>query len=106
MRRWVSRLGYDRFRELLTLQEADCRATGNPDVLDHFALLAQMAEEVMQEDACLGLKDLAVNGNDLLALGLTGKAVGQALDRLLELVMDEQVPNEKQALLARLQEEM
>ena len=61
--------------------------------------------EIRQEDACLQIKDLAVNGHDLMALGLSGKAIGQMLNRLLELVMDETVNNEKAALLARIQEE-
>jgi tRNA nucleotidyltransferase (CCA-adding enzyme) len=50
------------------------------------------------------LKDLAVNGHDLMALGIRGKAVGEALNRLLNLVLEDAVPNEKAALLAALQE--
>ena len=108
VRRWISRLGYDTFRDLLTLQEADCRGTGRPEAeaLAHFAQLHQLAEEVREEEACLSLKDLAVNGHDLMALGLSGKVIGQTLNRLLELVMDEQIKNEKDALLAHIQEEI
>ena len=106
VRRWVSRMGYEQFLQLLTLQEADCRATGNPDVLEHFAKLRQLAEAVQQENACLGLKDLAVNGHDLMALGFSGKDVGRMLNLLLESVLEETIPNEKAALLARVQEEI
>ena len=49
----------------------------------------------------MSLKQLAVSGNDLLALGIPqGKAVGQMLNRLLEAVMDGSLPNEREALLA------
>ena len=45
---------------------------------------------------------MAVNGRDLTAAGLKGKAVGEALQKLLEAVMDGNVPNEKEALLAEI----
>ena len=47
------------------------------------------------------MKDLAVNGNDLLALGYQGKSIGETLNALLEGVLDETLPNERQALLDR-----
>ena len=50
--------------------------------------------------ARMHVKDLAVNGNDLMALGLSGREIGAELNRLLELVLDEQLPNEKLSLLA------
>ena len=56
-------------------------------------------EEIRAEDACLTVKDLAVNGNDLLSLGYQGKAVGEMLNALLEQVLDEALPNERDALL-------
>ena len=59
-------------------------------------------DAVLAEQACFSLKDLAVNGRDLTAAGLKGKAVGDALRFLLEAVMDGRVPNEKEALLAAL----
>ena len=43
----------------------------------------------------------SVNGNDLLALGYQGKAIGETLNALLEGVLDETLPNERQALLDR-----
>ena len=47
------------------------------------------------------VKDLAVNGNDLRALGYEGKAIRETLNALLEGVLDETLPNERQALLDR-----
>ena len=40
-----------------------------------------------------------MNGHDLMLLGYTGKQIGTALNRLLEKVVDEELPNEKEALL-------
>ena len=56
-------------------------------------------DALLADKPCFTLKDLAVNGHDLSAAGLRGKAVGEALNALLEAVMDGKVPNEKAALL-------
>ena len=108
IRRWLSRLGIEAMQQLMILQEADTggKGTENPGDNPYFSGIADLIREILAEDACLGLKDLAVNGHDLMALGLTGKAVGQALNRLLELVIDEEIQNEKAVLLARAQEEI
>ena len=105
--RWLSRLGPETLDALLTLQEADLgsKGTGKAEEADQFRRLRQLVGEVRQENACLSLKDLAVNGHDLMALGLRGKAVGQTLNRLLGLVLDETVPNEKNALLRAAKEQ-
>ena len=51
------------------------------------------------ENTCLTLKDLAINGHDLMNLGIRGRAIGETLNRLLNLVLEEAIPNEKTALL-------
>ena len=108
IRRWVSRLGMEAMEQLMCLQEADTGSKGTEDPAKnpYFSGIQALMHEIRQEDACLQIKDLAVNGHDLMALGLSGKAIGQMLNRLLELVMDETVNNEKAALLARIQEEL
>ena len=101
IRRWLGRLGPETIRQLLCLQEADMgsKGTGKPEEMAQFAAIRAVIGEIEAENACLSLKDLALNGHDLMALGIQGKAIGQTLNRLLEAVMDETVPNEKQALL-------
>ena len=58
--------------------------------------------EIQAENACLQIRDLALNGHDLMALGYTGPAIGQTLHALLEAVLNEEIPNEKEALCAHL----
>lgn len=99
LRRLVSRLGFDTTEDLLRLQEADMGSKGTGEAENIFPMLYGFLEELRQEDACLTAKDLAVNGNDLQALGLTGKAIGEALESLLDQVLDEAIPNERDALL-------
>ena len=69
--------------------------------MDNLSLteLSAALDALLAERPCYTLKDLAVNGTDLLALGYRGKAVGETLDRLLRQVMDGRLPNDRQALL-------
>ena len=101
LRRRVSRLGWETIESLLILQESDMgsKGTGVPEEMEQFGQLRAILEEIRAEDACLTVKDLAVNGNDLLSLGYQGKAVGEMLNALLEQVLDEALPNERDALL-------
>lgn len=101
LRRWLGRLGTERMDALLQLQEADLgsKGTGKPADMSQFFEIRSVLSEIEAENACLSLKDLAVNGHDLMALGITGRKIGLTLNRLLELVMDENMPNEKNALL-------
>lgn len=63
-------------------------------------------DELLQEEKCFSLKDLAVNGNDMMAIGLKGKSIGNALQACLDAVMDERVANDHTALLTLAQEQM
>ena len=101
LRRCLNRLGSDRVERLLQLQEADMgsKGTGKQDQLLQFSQVRALLAEIKAENACLQLKDLAVNGNDLLALGLSGKQIGETLNSLLEQVMDDVLPNDRSVLL-------
>lgn len=101
LRRWLGKLGWETIEQLLWLQEADMRSkgTGNPEELAQFAQIRGILEEIKEEKACCSLKDLAVNGNDLMALGFKGREIGKTLNLVLEQVIDEKLPNEREALL-------
>ncbi len=101
IRRRLSRLGPGAYADLVMLQKADSLATGvpHPENDRDFAILDAIVAEIEAENDCLTVKDLAVNGHDLMALGLRGKAIGETLNWLLEQVMDEQIQNEKAELL-------
>ena len=61
--------------------------------------LAKGAAAVTHGGECLSLKDLAVGGDDIAALGADGKAIGAVLNALLTEVTEGRLPNEKTALL-------
>ena len=103
LRRRLSRLGPALLHKLLLLQEADMgsKGTGLSSDSSHFDEIRRLLAEIQAENACLSLKDLAINGTDLISLGFKpGKAIGVCLERLLERVLDEQLPNDRSALLA------
>ena len=106
LRRRLSALGSEALHKLLILQEADWGGKGTEEIRENgdFNEIRALLTEIEAEDACLSLKDLAVNGHDLMAAGYTGPAIGKTLNRLLALVLDEQLSNEKNALLKAAQE--
>ena len=101
VRRWLGKLGPDMLDKLLTFQAADMQGKGiiEGDELEQFPKLRAIIREILSENACFSLKDLAINGNDLIELGFQGKEIGNCLNRLLEQVIDEQLPNDRDALL-------
>ena len=102
LRRRLSKLGVETVRDLLVLQEADMgsKGTGNAEEMEQFHEIRQLMQQIEAENACLSIKDLAVNGRDLMTLGFpSGKELGNCLQSLLNAVLDEQLPNEKDALL-------
>ena len=103
--RRLNRFGEENLRALFLIHRADRIATGyTPPEREDARLKLRMdaLDAVLAEQACFSLKDLAVDGRDVMAAGLKGKAVGETLQALLEAVMDGRVPNERDALLAAL----
>ena len=106
LRRRLHQYGERRLQMLLQLQARDFCAKGVTADTGDFETVTAMLQQILADNACIRLKDLAVNGHDLMALGYSGPAIGQKLQFLLEAVLDERLPNEKQALLAALQTEI
>lgn len=102
LRRRLSKLGWEAMERLVLLQEADMgsKGTREHDAQGYFSEIRRLLDEIREEDACLRLRDLKVNGNDLMALGYEGKAIGACLQEMLDLILDETLPNERNALLA------
>ncbi len=101
VRRALARYGEETLRLLLAVKRADNMAQAEA-YRDRQTLLRQwedLLELVLQSGDCFSLDRLAVRGGDLTALGLRGPAVGAALRELLEQVMDEKLPNDREMLL-------
>jgi tRNA nucleotidyltransferase (CCA-adding enzyme) len=100
LRRRLSQYGQEAVFQLLALQRADFGGKGVFGEVTDFDAVEAMLHTLIAEDACLRVKDLAVSGKDLMAIGIpAGPQLGQCLNHLLEQVLDETLPNEKSALL-------
>ncbi|MBQ9264529.1 MAG: tRNA nucleotidyltransferase [Clostridia bacterium] len=104
MQEMLMRLGPDQLRQCLLLRQAD-RVVRQPDQKETIEAdtreKLREAEMLIQGNACCTLGQLAVNGRDMAALGLKGKAIGQTLNALLLAVVRSEIPNEKEALMKR-----
>ena len=105
--RAVGKLGEDVFRQLLAVKRAD-NAAQSPDDRHRLADI-QQAEDILDgllaRQQCFSLRDLAVKGGDMTALGLRGREIGDMLRALLDAVLDG-APNERGSLLALAREKM
>ncbi|MBQ3502871.1 MAG: HD domain-containing protein, partial [Clostridia bacterium] len=104
--RYVRRLCYklgdlDMVKKLILVQRADNygQAPIHDERIDKFNQIDEIIKKLESENLSFSLKDLAVDGNDIINIGLTGKQVGESLKYLLEAVLNEQVANRKQDLL-------
>lgn len=98
----LNRLGEETFFDLIRLQRADNLAQSEKFRFrqKNFDCLEKTAEKILEQNDCFSLKKLAVDGNDMLSLGLCGKEIGAMLDFLVEQVIEEKTANEKPLLLA------
>lgn len=103
LKRRLNKLGEDALRQLIDVQYADRVGTGMCDeqeMRNQRDMLLSALDTLLASAPCFTLKSLAVTGRDLIPLGITGPALGVTLKRLLEAVIDEQVENERGALIA------
>lgn len=103
VRKAMCKVGEDVFEELLKVMEADKKAQ-NPKLLEErnkkFARLWEIYRDIKAKGQCTSLKTLAVNGDDLISLGIKpGKEIKELLNSLLEKVIEEPELNKKEKLL-------
>lgn len=100
LRRRLSQYGPEATFQLLQLQQADFTSKGAGSESTYFLQIRQMLDQLMEENTCLSLKDLEINGKDLMELGVVpGPEIGRILNVLLSRVLDETLPNQRRALL-------
>lgn len=101
LRRALSRYGRQRLDALLCLQQGDMMSKGTQEHSpeNHFAPIRRIVEQLVKDEGEMSLKNLAVNGNDLIQLGFSGKEIGIILNFLLEQVLDGTLTNTRSTLL-------
>ena len=91
---------------LKTVQRLAALGTAlQPEHAADFAALSELAERLDADGVCCRVSQLAVNGRDLMAAGVpAGPGIRKVLEALLDGVIREEYPNERQALLAAVQQ--
>lgn len=103
IKKWLNKIGVIEFSRLLLVKEAD--VMGQSDYLRDKKLkklenIQCSMRQVLEEKQCFSLRDLAVNGKDLIEIGIhDGRKIGEMLNLLLEQVMENQLENRKDVLI-------
>lgn len=102
IRKLLSLIGEENFKDLLKVKEADIKAQNPRYYEDRHNKLIEIEnkfKDIISSKACFTIKDLALNGKDLICLGVKeGKEIGIILNNLLELVLEEPELNHKSIL--------
>ena len=103
VRRILGKLGKDNMERLFKIQYADTMAQSEynrEQKLSDIETAKKHLEEIIRENECFSLKQLAVNGKDLIEIGITdGREVGETLKYLFEKVLNEELENDRQTLI-------
>ena len=92
IKQYISALGREnaayvaKYRRIIFGEDKDCKI-----------------DDVLSKKYCLSISELAINGADLINLGIESKNIGKTLNKLLQLVIKEKVSNEREALLFQAQ---
>ena len=103
VKRWLSKIGVDYTRALFKVRVSDLLAH-NPEKIGYevekLNELQQELEKIVAAGEAFKISDLAVNGNDLIALGFhKGREIGEKLNEILMLVVDNQLENDKDKII-------
>ncbi len=103
VRRAVNKIGEELFPMLLIVRRADILAQNEDsreEKLEVLSLWEELYQELLKKQDCVSLKDLALSGKDLIAMGMEpGREIGETLQMLLEYVLEEPERNRKEVLL-------
>ncbi|MDF2523416.1 MAG: tRNA nucleotidyltransferase [Clostridiales bacterium] len=108
VRKTLNIVGNDIFEDLLLVREADVKAQ-NPELavkrLEQLDIIKNLYDEIKCKNDCTDIKDLAVNGDDLISMGIPqGKEIKEVLEKLLEVVLEDPDLNRRDILEDRIKE--
>ena len=105
VRKAISLIGEDLFPLYLEVKDADTRAQSDfrfQEKMDYLEEVRLLYRKILEEGDCLSLKDLAVNGKDLIAAGMKpGREIGEVLEAMYCDVIDDPEHNNKEYLMEK-----
>lgn len=109
LKKWMNKFTPQVLIEILEIKKADNFATGNmsEELHDKFDDIQEMIYRILDEAQCFSMNDLKIKGKDLIELGMTpGPELGRFLKELLDDVINEKIPNDRDILMKAAQEKV
>lgn len=110
VRRAMNRIGVELFPYYLAVRMADIKAQSafkRRAKIENIIAMRELYQEALINEQCVTLRQLAVSGRELMELGMKpGRQMGDRLNELLELVIDEPEMNEKEKLCNYVKEKL
>ncbi len=99
LKRLIRRVGEKEIFNLIELQIADIKCSNQDANFDHIVQRRKRIKEILEKNEAYEINQMAINGKDLLDLGMEeGPIIGEVLEYLLEEVMEKPKLNEKESL--------
>lgn len=106
VRRAMNQIGEELFPYYMEVRRADVLAQSmyqREEKIENLDQIEELYHQIVEDGDCVSLKDLAVTGRDLISSGMKpGKKIGEKLEELLKLVIEDPKLNTKEELLKRL----
>ncbi len=101
----MNKIGEELFEDLLEVMRADTMAKSSykqKERLEDIIEIKKLYKEIIADQECITLKQLDVNGQDLIQMGiLPGKQIGELLNKMLDYVLEHPEDNKKDILLKK-----
>lgn len=108
VKRWLNELGEEQLHRLFILRKADILGQDlrfAKERLEKVDVMESLMEEILEEHQCFKLRDMAINGSDLIRMGVPeGKQIGQILHSLFNMVLMDECENDHDVLMERAKE--
>lgn len=103
VKRAMNRIGEKQFDQLLAVKFADSAAKEKQSArkgTEKAANLTEIFEDILLQNMCFTVKDMKIDGNDIIKLGVpTGRKIGEILNTLLGMILDDEIENKRDILL-------
>ncbi len=96
LKKIMSKIGKDMIFDLIHIKYCDNSAQ-NPEYFrgeNFYKATYSIIDEIINQQECFSIKDLKINGNDLISMGFKGKEIGKLLEKVLECVINEKIKND------------
>lgn len=90
IRRRLNQIGENNFRNLIEIWKLE---------MNNISSIEKKLNDIIERGDCVTLKQLAVKGDDLVAMGIEGKNIKSTLEKLLNIVIENPSLNVKEKLL-------